>query len=385
MKILIATDTYYPDVNGASYFTQRLAFSLQSRGHTILVIAPSRTFSHEFSTHKGVTILGIRSLSVLIYKNFRVSPPVGIKNRVRQALRDFAPDVVHVQGHFFLERTAIAVAHELKIPIIATNHFMPENLVHYFHFPQRLEPSLRRWAWRDFCRVFEHVSIVTTPTKTAAELLRENSLTQAIYPLSCGIDRKKFHPHNTGEYLRTRYALPKQNILLYVGRLDQEKHLDLILSALAHLPEHCPVHFVIAGTGSEEQPLKQLVHTLQLTHRVTFTGFVPDHDLPNLYRVADCFIIAGTAELQSLVTMEAMASGLPVIAVQAMALPELVRHGQNGLLFQPSDVQGLADQILSMFSDESLRKAMADRSLEFIASHDIENILNQFEALYKEA
>jgi glycosyltransferase involved in cell wall biosynthesis len=68
-----------------------------------------------------------------------------------------------------------------------------------------------------------------------------------------------------------------------------------------------------------------------------------------------------------------------------MALPELVRHGQNGLLFQPGDVQGLADQILSMFSDESLRKAMADRSLEFIASHDIENILNQFEALYKEA
>jgi 1,2-diacylglycerol 3-alpha-glucosyltransferase len=384
MNILIGTDTYYPDVNGTSYFTQRLAFSLKERGHSILVIAPSRRFKHELYSHKGVNILGIRSIPVLAYKNFRISPPLFIKNRIEHALLEFTPDVVHVQGHIFLGRVVLSVAQELNLPSIGTNHFMPENLLHYFPLPKTMKASLRRWAWRRFCAIFEHVDIVTTPTKTAAGLLQENGLTQSIYPISCGIDRKRFHPRNSGEYLRKRYALPDHNILLYVGRLDKEKHLDFILDALSLVPEQIRPHFVIVGIGCEERHLKQLVHKLLLTNDVTFTGFIPDQDLPNLYCLAACFIIAGTAELQSLVTMEAMASGLPVIAVQAMALPELVRHGQNGYLFQPDDKVGLANQIMSLFSDESLRKAMASRSLEIIAHHDSDKILNQFESLYEE-
>lgn len=195
---------------------------------------------------------------------------------------------------------------------------------------------------------------------------------------------KKISPRNSGEYLRKRHALPDHNILLSVGRLDQEKHLDCILDALSRVPEKIRPHLVIVGIGREEKHLKQIVHTLHLPNDVTFTGFVSDHDLPNISRLADGFIIAGTAELQSLVTMEAMASGLPVIAVQAMALPELVRHGQNGYLFQPGDTAGLSNQITHMFSDASLRKEMSSRSLEIIAHHDLENILNQFESLYEE-
>jgi 1,2-diacylglycerol 3-alpha-glucosyltransferase len=107
MNILIGTDTYYPDVNGTSYFTQRLAFSLKERGHSILVIAPSRRFKHELYSHKGVNILGIRSIPVLAYKNFRISPPLFIKNRIEHALLEFTPDVVHVQGHIFLGRVVL--------------------------------------------------------------------------------------------------------------------------------------------------------------------------------------------------------------------------------------------------------------------------------------
>ncbi len=159
----------------------------------------------------------------------------------------------------------------------------------------------------------------------------------------------------------------------------------MILSALSRIPDNDLLHFVIAGTGAEEQRLKAFVHNHGLQQSVTFVGFVPDADLSALYCLADCFIIAGTAELQSIVTMEAMASGLPILAVRAVALPELVRDGQNGLLFQPDDAPGLADRIVRMFSDDALRQQMAEKSLEFIARHDIEYILGQFEALYARA
>ncbi len=192
MNILIATDTYYPNVNGASYFTQRLAFYLQQRDHTVLVIAPSRTFAHERYRHDGVDILGIRSIPVLVYKEFRVCPAGLFKPTLRRAFQEFSPDVVHIQSHFFLDKAVLAVAREFGIPTVGTNHFMPENLLHYLHLPGMCEAFLKRVAWGQFRAVFQHVKLVTTPTTTAATLLQDSGLKQPVYPLSCGIDRKRF-------------------------------------------------------------------------------------------------------------------------------------------------------------------------------------------------
>jgi 1,2-diacylglycerol 3-alpha-glucosyltransferase len=143
------------------------------------------------------------------------------------------------------------------------------------------------------------------------------------------------------------------------------------------------MHFVIGGKGAEMEKLKNLSKKLNLQDNITFAGFVPDEDLPNLYSVADCFINAGTAELQSLVTMEAMASGLPVMAVNAMALPELVRHGENGYLFQIDAVVEIAKGLIQIFTNEDLRHKMAYKSLEIIRKHDINISMEMFESLYK--
>jgi len=107
-----------------------------------------------------------------------------------------------------------------------------------------------------------------------------------------------------------------------------------------------------------------------------------DEDVPRLYRFADVFVIAGIAELQSIVTMEAMASGLPIIAADAMALPELVHHGENGFLFPVDDAQALAAAAVTILSDEPLRRQMAKRSLEIIKAHDINKVVEQYEMLY---
>ena len=383
MKIILANDTFPPDVNGSAYFTHRLATRLKSRGHEILVIAQSTKIISEFSLRDGVRVFGVRSFPILVQKGFRVSSPILIKKIIKKAVSDFQPDIIHIQGHFFVGKAIGKIAQELDIALIGTNHFMPENLIHYFPLPEAAKIKIKRWGWKKFREVFEKLEVVTAPTKTAVDLIARHGFSKSVIPISNGIDLEKFNPKNEGDYLKERYGLPKNKpILLYLGRLDKEKKIDLIIQAFAKAIKKIDAHLVIAGKGAERKNLHNLVKSSGLEHKITFTGFVPDEDLANIYRTADCFVIACDVELQSIVTMEAMASGLPIIAVNEMALPELVHHGENGYLFKNGDVDDLAGCIVEMFSDEEKRKRMAEKSLEIIKEHDLEKTVYQFEDIY---
>ncbi|NOX32144.1 MAG: glycosyltransferase family 4 protein [Deltaproteobacteria bacterium] len=384
MKILIAADTYYPHVNGASYFARRLAYYLHRRGHHIRVIAPSRGFCNEVFEQDEVNVTGVRSMPALVYKNFRFSPRMIQGRAVQNAVLSWNPDIVHVQSHFFICKQVVKTAKKMGLPTIVTNHFMPENLIHYFPLPGFAKQWLKAWGWKQLANVFKDADIVTTPTRTAAQLLDKIGLNKEVLAVSCGIDLDRFHPLKGNGHLKLKYKIPEdKKILLYVGRLDKEKNIDLILHGFSQVAHLLDLHLVIAGKGAEEKNLKQLVHESGLGARATFTGFVPDEQLPGLYAAAQCFIIAGTAELQSIVTMEAMASELPVIAARAMALPELVQHGVTGCLFEPGDETGIADCLTNVFQNETSRKEMGKASLLAIEKHDIRKIINQFERIYQ--
>jgi 1,2-diacylglycerol 3-alpha-glucosyltransferase len=384
MRILLATDTYYPDVNGAAYFTYRLATMLSHRGHNVFVMCPSRSFRNTVSNDNAVTVYGIRSIPIPIYRNFRISP-LFIPRGVTRAVKEISPDIVHIQNHFLIGKEVVSAAKRLGIPAIGTNHFMPENLVHYLHLPGIAERWVQKLAWRQFVRVFEQLDSVTTPTKTAAALLEKAALNKDVMPVSCGIDLERFKPTNDGAYLKRRFGIPTDRpVLLYVGRLDKEKKIDVVLRALPDISRVTGVHLVLAGLGKEKQNLEALAEKLGIRKAVTFTGFVPDEDLQNIYRVADLFVTAGIAELQSIVTMEAMASGLPVVAVNAMALPELVHNGENGYLFSDGDSEMLAERVIAILANRALRARMSEKSLEIIKDHDINKTVEKYESIYSE-
>lgn len=382
MKILIASDTYYPHVNGASYFTQRLAQWLVQHGHEVRVVAPSPEFAQKNYAQAGVEIIGVPSFSLLIHQNFRAAVPWGLKRFLREVIYHFSPDVVHLQDHFMIGRAMARVAKEQGVPLVATNHFMPENLLHYFPVPAKLRGWAQKLAWGDFDKVFRQADVVTTPTKTAANLLKQVQLGKEVRVLSCGIDRNTFQPRAAREDLRQKWNLGGGPYLLYVGRLDQEKNIDLILRALSNIPSEKRPTFLIAGRGAEELNLKGLVQRLYLEQSVRFLGFVSNEDLPGLYNLAQAFVIAGTAELQSLVTLEAMASGLPIIGVNAMALPELVHSGKNGYLFAKGSEVELAQVIEKLMSNEALRKTMGKESLEIVKMHDLDAMGRAYEEIY---
>jgi 1,2-diacylglycerol 3-alpha-glucosyltransferase len=381
MKILIAADTYYPQVNGASYFTQRLAYNLSLQGHEVRVIAPSESFFHTDTIINTVRVHGIRSFPVLFYPKFRFCFSIFPSAEIKKIIHEFNPDIIHVQAHFYICRNVIHYALKDSIPIVATNHFMPDNLIHYVPFHATIGAPIIKAAWNDFASVFNKVGHVTTPTKTASELIQPY-FKKNIEAISCGINLQTFNKNNNGEYLKIKYNIKEIPILLYVGRLDKEKNLDMVLRSLSISLRQTTMQLVIAGSGAEKERLTQLAQELRILDKVIFTGFVPDADLPNLYAIAHAFIIAGTAELQSIVTMEAMASGLPVLAVNAVALPELVKDGENGFLFEYGDIVTLAEKMTLLFSNNSLREKMSAKSLEYIAEHAIEKSIAKFERLY---
>jgi len=382
VHILVATDTYFPHVNGNSIFTQRLVKGLIARGHTATIIAPSRGFWDEEYELDGAKIYGIGSIPLIPAMGFRACIPKLIQWRIDQILHEERPDVIHVQGHFPISAAAMDSEESKNIPIVGTNHFMPDNLTHYLHLPEQWEDLAKQWTWKQCCKAFSRMDAVTTPTKIAARLLYEAGFEKDILPISCGIDLEKFV---AGDRLvpGKKWNLPDVPRFLFVGRLDEEKHVDQIIRAFAHARKDTPMCLVFGGKGVLFEELKTLAVELRVAQDVFFLGYVADDDLPELYSAADCFVIASTAELQSIATMEAMSSSLPVIGVDAAALPDLIHDGENGRLVAPGDIDALANAMREIATDPDKRAQFGKASRTAIEPHAIAHTIALYEELYR--
>ncbi|MBG0828622.1 glycosyltransferase [Planomonospora sp. ID67723] len=380
-RVLIGTDTYPPDVNGAAYFTHRLARGLAERGNEVHVVCASDTGQARTDRVDGVTVHRLRSAPLLVHPTMRVSVPA----RLDRLIDSLAPDVVHVQGHFVVGRAAIAAARRGGLPVVATNHFMPDNLFQFAHIPERLRDRAGELAWRDFNRVFSRADRVTTPTRIAAGLLTDKGFAPPVEPVSCGIDLGRFQPRAEPRmWARKAFDLPDRETVLFVGRLDEEKRLDELVRALPYILNGSDAQLALVGTGGQRAALERLARRIGVGDHVFFLGFVPDEELPQAYAAADVFAMPGVAELQSIATLEAMATGLPVVAADAMALPHLVRPGENGHLFRPGDVQELARHLTGLLASPGLRAVMGAASRAIALTHDHQASLARFEEIYRE-
>ncbi len=341
---MIVTDQYAPMVGGVPSVTAALARGLSERGHAVTVIAPS-TRRHGGAAAPGpddpVAVDYRGSLPWPWYEGQRLGllPPAA----AGQAIAAHQPDVLHLHSPLTLGLAARRAAQRRGVPVIYTNHYLPLNVWPALaHAPAgtggRLAARARESAFYGFVTGFANrCDYVTAPTVTALRLLRSRGLRVPSQAVSNGVDLERFSTGATDEALRSRYGLPAgRPVILSVGRLSEEKRADVLIAALSRLTAQTgpgggdgpgvPV-LALAGTGPDDVRLRSLARHHGVADLVRFLGFVPDNDLPGLYRLADVFAIASQAELQSLATMAAMASGLPVVAVNAGALAELVHPG----------------------------------------------------------
>jgi glycosyltransferase involved in cell wall biosynthesis len=378
-RVLISSDTYPPDVNGAAYFTHRLATGLAERGNEVHVVCQSEFGPASSDVVDGVIVHRLRSAPLLVHPTMRVTVPT----RLDRLVEAIEPDVLHTQGHFVVGRSAIAAARRRGVPIVATNHFMPDNLFQFAHIPAKLRQKAGRLAWRDFGRIFGKADHITTPTPLAAGLLTAQGFDYDVEPVSCGIDLTRFHPHAEPKaWARKRFELPDRPTVLFVGRLDEEKRLDEIVRALPYVLNETDAQAAFVGKGNQRGELERLAKRIGVGERTFFLGFVPDESMPQAFAAADVFAMPGVAELQSIATLEAMASGLPVVAADAMALPHLVDG--NGYLFQPGDVTALAGHLSRILADDVLRERFGRASRELALAHDHQTSLARFEQIYDE-
>ncbi|MCR2808436.1 MULTISPECIES: glycosyltransferase [unclassified Microbacterium] len=380
LAVLIGADTFAPHVNGAARFAERLAAGLVSRGHEVHVMAPSATHwtrgtSTEIIEGEPMTVHRLPSWRWYPHDWLTFVLPWMSKHHARRVLDEVKPDVVHIQSHIVIGRGLSREARKRGIPIIATNHVMAENVLDHTTLPKALNDVMVKLAWADAKRTFGMTRAVTTPTRRAADFLESTIDIHGVIPISCGIDRSNYVPD-----LTPRDA----NRILFVGRLTTEKHIDVLLRAAAQLDAGLDVHVDLVGEGDQRKNLEQLAHSLGLDARVRFHGHAPEEELRALYSHASVFAIASIAELQSIATMEAMASGLPIVAANAVALPHLVHDGVNGYLFEPGNVQEMSARladVLTAAPEERLRMQRA--SLDGVVIHDINRTLDTFEALYR--
>lgn len=379
LTILIAADTYPPHINGASQFGYRLAKGMAARGHKVHVLAPRSSNGKSFTEPGGEwTVHRLRSHSVPTHDYWRICLPWEIKRDIRMLFDRVQPDVVHIQCHYMVGEYALYEAVKRGIRVVATNHFMPENLNPFLPFPQWFKNIVARNSWRDMGRVMGKADVVTTPTPLAAKAMHQHAFLRKVLPLSNGIDAAAYEL-KPGEKL----DCPEHPTVLFVGRLAEEKHVDVLIDAVAHTPKELDLHLEIVGGGEVKPALQAQVKRLGLEGRVKFLGLIDDEELRQAYLRATVFCQPGTAELQSLVTLEAMSASTPVLLANAMALPHLVDDGANGYLFTPHDSAELGRRLTEIISmPEAERERMGKMSRSMVEKHSIDATLATFEDLY---
>lgn len=388
LRVLIAADTYPPQLNGAAVAAQRLAVGLAGRGHAVAVVAPNMEFKDEKRAERSegneFQVFRFKSIATRpVHPQFRLTLWFGVGAKLERILDEFQPDIVHLQNHFILGNGCLKQARRRGIPAVGTNHFMPDNL--YEFIPSPLRPTIAAIMWSHFLKTYNSLDWVLSPSHACRKMLAEVGLTARMRVISNGIDLSRYKPLDPPDEIYTRYGIRRDvPIFLSVGRLEKDKKVDLVIKASAIVREQAGFQTVIVGTGKDEAEFRELASRLALEGVVILTGYVPDEDLANLYNIADVYIGAGAAELQGIAVMEAMASGLPVLAANAVALPELVNDGENGFLFElnPGD---LASKMLQMLAHRPDWPRMGEESLARIQPHDTPQVLAQVEELYREA
>jgi 1,2-diacylglycerol 3-alpha-glucosyltransferase len=385
MKIAIMSQSYPPMVSGAAIFAEQLATHIAERGHTVLVQAASEQRTPYRSCQPNLSVERFRS-----YRNpLRVGQRFSLwpHRQITTGLAGFSPDLIHIHDPFQFGLSGLAFGRSYRIPVVYTIHQLPWFISAYLPVGRGGKRMMETALWRYGRWVLSRCSRVAVGSPTIAEMV---SAQIGIDPqvISIGIDLDTFSPapssSSEGFFLRTWLGIPEGSpIILHVGRLDQEKQVDRVIQAARLAMQQTQAHLLIVGDGTERGRLTQLCSQLGIAARCHFTGYISRTEVPAFYRLANVFVTTSEIEIQGMVVLEAAASALPIIAVRASSLPEIVHDGQNGFLLQPGDLAGMADRLVELVQYPELARKMGESSRKMVECHASEKTFDAYEALYR--
>lgn len=385
MNLLITTESYYPNISGVAVFSHRLAKKMVELGHRVTVIAPSPKFSEYVEKIDGIKIYRLKSKINPFRQGYYVTrfPYFEIK----KIINDLKPDIIHAQDPVAVSLSALLIGRHRRIPIIATNHFSLEYVVSYLPFFKLIHPFILFLLSTYLGFFYNRCKVLTFPTQTIANSFKAKHLKAKAKVISNGVDLSRFMPYYGGrDAVKEKYHIPlNDSVILSVGRLDQDKKIDILIKAFTQSAlSQC--HLVICGAGIQKENLIRLSRDLGVEKRVSFVGSIAHEssDLPKIYQMATVFVNPCPIETQGVAVLEAEATGLPIVAANSGALPELVKDGRNGFLFAPNNIEALSNKLIKILSNTKMLDRMGKSSLEIVESQIVDNTYREFEKLYKE-
>ncbi len=381
MNIALFTETYYPEINGVANSVYMLKTELENRGNNVYVFTTTTPGAPEHEHN----VFRVPSLPFIFITERRVG--LFYQPKLAHIMKRLNLDIIHTNTEFSLGIFGRIMARELRLPIVHTYHTIYEDYTHYITHLKALDKRAKKFA-----RVYSRVACnsaqrVIVPTEKTKELLMRYSVHKDISVIPTGIDLNKFepslYPKEKVASLKKSYGInPEDKVVLYLGRISREKNIEEIINAMPeYLHTRKNVRFVIVGGGPALDELQNLAGHLKMGDRFVFTGAQQWDRIGLYYSLGDVFVSASQSETQGLTYIEAMASGLPVVAKQDECLADILKPGRNGYIFTDRDglYHGL-DKVLFLDKDtdysQNARKMAAGYSSREFACQ-VEKVYDQ--------
>jgi 1,2-diacylglycerol 3-alpha-glucosyltransferase len=383
MRILMLSHGYPPSISGVTVVVQKVAREMVRRGHAVTVVTASDRGVPYRGEDEGVELMRVRSAPNPFWSEARL-PMLGYEE-LKQIVAEVQPDVINTHDSGLLSMQLYRLEHEKShVPELLTCHYLPRYVTYYVHMGDVVDKVLEDIAWEYTLRMINSFDHVIFPSRTQQQAFVEQGLEKPSSVISNGLNICRYSPNGHGDDdVAVRYALPPRPRILFVGRVAKDKKIDVLIRAMQKLRPAHRAHLLIVGRGDDRQRLQDLVESLDLSDSVRFLGFVPEEDLPALYRQCDLFAIASDVEVQSIPTLQAAATGLPIVAAQAGALPELVDNGTNGYLAPSDEPAAFASAIQRILDDSDRAAAFGQASLEVGRRHAEQETFHAYEKLYE--
>lgn len=387
MRIGIFTDTYPPYINGVSTSIQMLENALRKKGHQVFIV----TVNPENMTYKYENnIIRIPGIPIGIY-DYRLTGIYPV--RAIKTIKKWDLDIIHSHTEFGIGTFARIIAKQLNIPLVHTYHTMYEDYVHYITkgYFNDTSKKIVEYLTKFYCDKTAKELIV--PTKKAYDLFKEKyKVDKDVHIIPTGIDLEKFYKENIDpkklEKIREKHKINKNDfIILYVGRLGEEKNVDFLLDNQEYfVKNNKKVKLVIVGDGPDYKKYVDKVKKLNLQENIIFTGKVPYNSIQYYYNLGNVFVTASTTETQGLTLIEAMATSIPVICINDESFRNTVIDGLNGFIFD--NKKDYRKKMDSVINDKELLKKLGRQAkistTQYSSKYYAERVLDVYEKTIEE-
>jgi len=358
MRIGIFSECYHPTLNGVVVSIDTFKKEMEAMGHEVFIVAPKvKNFKDDDESH----ILRYPSTTMFGPNDY----PIGLTflaPSIKKKICKLNLDIIHAQHSLgMISVTAMKVARSCNIPIIHTYHTKLDDYIHW-----KVGAFLGRWYVRTmstrFCNKCDYV---VTPSPSMKKIIEDYGVKTPIEPIPTGIDIESFQHPFSREELKEKWNIDipqEKKVLLYLSRVASEKNIDFLFEAISQLSQKRNDFYLIMGGGGQElEDFKKKAIKLKIDKITSFTDKLPKEDAERLFGAADIFVFSSITETQGIVIVEAMAAGIPAVAVGIMGPTDVIKDGKDGFL-TALKIDEFSDRISQLLDDEDLRKRMGAKA-----------------------